>query len=70
MAGWAQTSQFDHLWETKKVADALKIPVAGGEQEFSMFLGVEAVFTENASVIFELRFIDELAITLGAGYVF
>jgi L-alanine-DL-glutamate epimerase-like enolase superfamily enzyme len=27
---------FDHLWETKEVADALNIPVAGGEQEFSM----------------------------------
>lgn len=27
---------FDHLWETKQVADALRIPVAGGEQEFSM----------------------------------
>jgi L-alanine-DL-glutamate epimerase-like enolase superfamily enzyme len=27
---------FDHLWETKQVADALKIPVAGGEQEFSL----------------------------------
>ncbi len=27
---------FDHLWETKKVADALTIPIAGGEQEFSM----------------------------------
>jgi L-alanine-DL-glutamate epimerase-like enolase superfamily enzyme len=27
---------FDHLWETKEVADALTIPVAGGEQEFSM----------------------------------
>jgi len=27
---------FDHLWETKRVADALKIPIAGGEQEFSM----------------------------------
>jgi len=27
---------FDHLWETKQVADALKIPIAGGEQEFSM----------------------------------
>jgi L-alanine-DL-glutamate epimerase-like enolase superfamily enzyme len=26
---------FDHLWETKEVADALTIPVAGGEQEFS-----------------------------------
>ena len=28
--------RFDHLWETKEVADALTIPVAGGEQEFSM----------------------------------
>jgi L-alanine-DL-glutamate epimerase-like enolase superfamily enzyme len=27
---------FDHLWETKEVADALAIPVAGGEQEFSL----------------------------------
>ena len=27
---------FDHLWETKQVADALDIPIAGGEQEFSM----------------------------------
>lgn len=26
---------FDQLWETKRVADALTIPVAGGEQEFS-----------------------------------
>lgn len=26
---------FDHLWETKEVADALEIPIAGGEQEFS-----------------------------------
>ena len=26
---------FDHLEDTKKVADALTIPVAGGEQEFS-----------------------------------
>lgn len=27
---------FDHLWETKEVADALTMPVAGGEQEFSL----------------------------------
>ncbi len=26
---------FDHLGDTKKVADALTIPVAGGEQEYS-----------------------------------
>lgn len=28
---------FDHFEETKAVADALTIPVAGGEQEFSMY---------------------------------
>jgi L-alanine-DL-glutamate epimerase-like enolase superfamily enzyme len=28
--------EFDHLEETKEVADALTMPVAGGEQEFSM----------------------------------
>lgn len=27
---------FDWLWEKKQVADALRIPVAGGEQEFSL----------------------------------
>ncbi len=27
---------FDWLWETKEVADALTIPIAGGEQEFSL----------------------------------
>ncbi len=27
---------FDHLWDTKCVADALEIPIAGGEQESSM----------------------------------
>jgi len=27
---------FDHIWDTKRVADSLTIPVAGGEQEFSM----------------------------------
>jgi L-alanine-DL-glutamate epimerase-like enolase superfamily enzyme len=28
--------EFDDLWSTKQVADALRIAVAGGEQEFSM----------------------------------
>lgn len=27
---------FDDLWSTKEVADALQIPIAGGEQEFSL----------------------------------
>ncbi|MEM9588227.1 MAG: mandelate racemase/muconate lactonizing enzyme family protein [Planctomycetota bacterium] len=27
---------FDHLWETQQVTQALNIPIAGGEQEFSL----------------------------------
>jgi L-alanine-DL-glutamate epimerase-like enolase superfamily enzyme len=34
-AFYEEPCQFDHLEETKAVADALRIPVAGGEQEFS-----------------------------------
>ena len=35
-AFFEEPCRFDDLWETKQVADALKIPIAGGEQEFSM----------------------------------
>lgn len=35
-AFYEEPCPFDWLWETKEVADALTIPVAGGEQEFSM----------------------------------
>jgi L-alanine-DL-glutamate epimerase-like enolase superfamily enzyme len=34
-AFYEEPCRFDHLHETKAVADALSIPVAGGEQEFS-----------------------------------
>jgi L-alanine-DL-glutamate epimerase-like enolase superfamily enzyme len=34
-AFYEEPCRFDDLWETKKVADALDIPLAGGEQEFS-----------------------------------
>jgi L-alanine-DL-glutamate epimerase-like enolase superfamily enzyme len=34
-AFYEEPCQFDHLEETKAVADSLKIPIAGGEQEFS-----------------------------------
>ncbi|MFO0957269.1 MAG: mandelate racemase/muconate lactonizing enzyme family protein [Isosphaeraceae bacterium] len=34
-AFYEEPCEFDHLEETKQVADALEIPVAGGEQEFS-----------------------------------
>src|SRR5262245_34181688 len=33
---YEEPCEFDDLWDTKEVADALTIPVAGGEQEFSM----------------------------------
>lgn len=35
-AFFEEPCEFDDLWSTKAVADALTIPVAGGEQEFSM----------------------------------
>jgi L-alanine-DL-glutamate epimerase-like enolase superfamily enzyme len=35
-AFYEEPCPFDWLWETKEVADALTIPVAGGEQEFSL----------------------------------
>jgi len=35
-AFFEEPCRFDDLWETKQVADELKIPIAGGEQEFSM----------------------------------
>lgn len=35
-AFYEEPCEFDDLWATKEVADALKIPVAGGEQEFSL----------------------------------
>jgi L-alanine-DL-glutamate epimerase-like enolase superfamily enzyme len=33
---YEEPCEFDDLWSTKEVADALAIPVAGGEQEFSL----------------------------------
>ena len=35
-AFYEEPCPFDWLWETKEVADALTIPVAGGEQEYSL----------------------------------
>jgi L-alanine-DL-glutamate epimerase-like enolase superfamily enzyme len=36
-AFYEEPCRFDHLGETKQVADALSIPIAGGEQEFSEY---------------------------------
>ncbi len=35
-AFYEEPCEFDDLWSTKQVADALTIPIAGGEQEFSL----------------------------------
>lgn len=35
-AFFEEPCRFDDLWETKRVADHLNIPIAGGEQEFSL----------------------------------
>jgi L-alanine-DL-glutamate epimerase-like enolase superfamily enzyme len=35
-AFFEEPCRFDDLWETKRVADALDVPIAGGEQEFSL----------------------------------
>ena len=35
-AFFEEPCRFDDLWETKRVADALDLPIAGGEQEFSL----------------------------------
>ncbi|MES2693413.1 MAG: enolase C-terminal domain-like protein, partial [Verrucomicrobiota bacterium] len=33
---YEEPCEFDDLWSTKAVADALTIPIAGGEQEYSL----------------------------------
>lgn len=42
---------FDHLEDTKKVADALTIPVAGGEQEFSEYRFRWAIANRGVDIV-------------------
>ena len=42
---------FDDLWSTKQVADALTIPVAGGEQEFSMHRWKWAIANRGVDIV-------------------
>ena len=42
---------FDDLWSTKEVADALRIPVAGGEQEFSLRRFRWAIETRGLDIV-------------------
>ncbi len=43
--------RFDHLEETKQVADALSIPVAGGEQEFSMWRFRQMIYHRVVDIV-------------------
>src|SRR5204863_9165576 len=43
--------EFDDLWSTKKVADALTIPVALGEQEYSLHRWKWVIANRGAAVI-------------------
>ena len=42
---------FDHIWETKQVADTLSIPIAGGEQEYSMRRFVWTIENHGVDVV-------------------
>jgi L-alanine-DL-glutamate epimerase-like enolase superfamily enzyme len=61
-AFYEEPCPFDWLWETKEVADALTIPVAGGEQEFSL---------RNWQWMIEQRAVDIVQPDLhyGGGYI-
>jgi L-alanine-DL-glutamate epimerase-like enolase superfamily enzyme len=43
--------EFDDLWSTRDVADALTIPVAGGEQEFSMHRWKWAIANRGVDIV-------------------
>jgi L-alanine-DL-glutamate epimerase-like enolase superfamily enzyme len=42
---------FDNLEDTKKVADALTIPVAGGEQEYSQYRFRWAIYNRGVDIV-------------------
>jgi L-alanine-DL-glutamate epimerase-like enolase superfamily enzyme len=48
---YEEPCQFDDLWSTKAVADALTIPVAGGEQEFSMHRWKWAIANRGVDIV-------------------
>jgi L-alanine-DL-glutamate epimerase-like enolase superfamily enzyme len=43
--------RFDHLEETKQVSDALNMPVAGGEQEFSMWRFRQMIYHRVVDIV-------------------
>src|SRR5438552_10835847 len=50
-AFYEEPCEFDDLWSTKEVADALTIPVAGGEQEFSMHRWQWAIANRGLDIV-------------------
>jgi L-alanine-DL-glutamate epimerase-like enolase superfamily enzyme len=50
-AFYEEPCEFDDVWSTKEVADALTIPVAGGEQEFSMHRWQWAIANRGLDIV-------------------
>jgi L-alanine-DL-glutamate epimerase-like enolase superfamily enzyme len=48
---YEEPCEFDDVWSTKEVADALTIPVAGGEQEFSMHRWQWAIANRGLDIV-------------------
>jgi len=48
---YEEPCEFDDLWSTKAVADALTIPVAGGEQEYSMHRWKWAIANRGVDIV-------------------
>ncbi len=48
---YEEPCEFDDLWSTKAVADALSIPVAGGEQEYSMHRWKWAIANRGVDIV-------------------
>lgn len=48
---YEEPCEFDDLWGTKAVADAMSIPVAGGEQEYSMHRWKWAIANRGVDIV-------------------
>jgi len=48
---YEEPCEFDDVWSTKEVADALTIPVAGGEQEYSMHRWQWAIANRGLDIV-------------------
>jgi len=48
---YEEPCEFDDLWSTKAIADALTIPVAGGEQEYSMHRWKWAIANRGVDIV-------------------